>query len=963
MIAIRILHNHTSIFVLNILNALRFIVLIVLLLWFNPARIFGQGFPFLQHFDVEEFGGFQQVWDFAQDSSGILYIGNGSGILTFDGVRWKNHHIPNATHVMSLLQAQDGTIYYGSENEIGFLSRDSLHQLVPRSLKDHLNEQVYIGDVYRIHELKGVLYFETKQGFIVKERKNLRHIPIQQGVISSLVVNDDLYFQAENGMVFRYKESGIEQTGIKVDSEMDFISHLAIDGDKISLISRENGFIKKLGTSQEYLSLGRTFNKEILKKNEFAIASMDSGIYIIKDHAISQQYKAHENEEGLRNQITYNVYADKEDNLWVATYDGITKISQTIPIRFFRENAGIDTEIIDLAQHNDQVYIAGFSGLFRTDSDQNELTFTTIDEVIRFDLFSMGDYLLAAGLDGVSIFKEGVVMKTIFSSTSRAVVAIEKPNSMAVYIAGSSALIEMIFDKDFNRLLSTKELHSGLVTQLKVHEENIWFKDYTQGLFRVSLDDYSKKNYALSDITASETEWIGNIDKQIHVGTQNGLRFYSASLDSFISVSGYPKDVTTKQVFRFQETADGNVWVVNDRKLKKIDLSGNTSAAQHRLFNLLDAQNTIYALLEVDETLWLGTKDGITIIEDPDWKSTADFSTNITNAYLNTDSLIYGGFGNQNSTLEIPYSKNELRFTYAASSFIDPQKNTFSYKLEGFDERWSEWSTETQKDYTNIPEGEYIFQVRSRNVFGNEGAMDTYGFEILPPWYRTWWAYLLYLIVGNSILYSAYKIRVNQLLRVERMRTKIASDLHDEVSATLTGISYFAEAVKTDANAERKTHFINLISESAGDAKEKITDIVWSITPENDNWSLFLAKCRRYASDLLESKGVKYELKITTEIEGKLTMNARQHLWMMFKEILTNAVRHSKAKRVDVIMDTDQHLFRIIIQDDGIGFNKEKETFGNGLTNIEKRGAEIKAKVSVESEEGMGTRWRIEYPL
>ena len=204
---------------------------------------------------------------------------------------------------------------------------------------------------------------------------------------------------------------------------------------------------------------------------------------------------------------------------------------------------------------------------------------------------------------------------------------------------------------------------------------------------------------------------------------------------------------------------------------------------------------------------------------------------------------------------------------------------------------------------------------------------------------------------------------MNQLLKVERIRTKIASDLHDEVSATLTGISYFAEAVKTNLDVGKKEHFMNLITESAGEAKDKISDIVWSISPENDDWVIFLSKCRRFASDLVESRALEYDFKIAEYINGQLDMNVRQHLWMIFKEMITNAVRHSNATRVDVIIDSEHGVFKMIVQDNGDGFDISSKVFGNGLNNIKRRAERIKAEVELDSELKIGTRWKLEVQL
>lgn len=135
-----------------------------------------------------------------------------------------------------------------------------------------------------------------------------------------------------------------------------------------------------------------------------------------------------------------------------------------------------------------------------------------------------------------------------------------------------------------------------------------------------------------------------------------------------------------------------------------------------------------------------------------------------------------------------------------------------------------------------------------------------------------------------------------------------------------------------------------MIAESAGEAKEKITDIVWSITPENDNWELLLAKCRRYASDLFESKAIEYDLNIANSIEGKIDMNLRQHIWMIYKELITNAVRHAQATKIRVEMKQENDHFLLSVTDDGLGFDTTQDFEGNGLKNIKRRSDKIKVR-------------------
>lgn len=278
--------------------------------------------------------------------------------------------------------------------------------------------------------------------------------------------------------------------------------------------------------------------------------------------------------------------------------------------------------------------------------------------------------------------------------------------------------------------------------------------------------------------------------------------------------------------------------------------------------------------------------------------------------------------------------------------------------LEGFDSDWSEWTTETTKDYTNIPEGNYTFKVRARNIHNKISRAGTFDFTVLPPWYRTFWAYGIYLFIIGGMLYGAHKVRVNRIFREQRIRNRIASDLHDDVSATLSSITYFAQAIRQMKSGEQTERFVELISESAAEAKEKITDIIWSIDPENDDWVNLLSKCRRFASDLLESKNMDYELDIDSDIDHPLDLVLRQHLWLIFKEMVVNAARHSDAQKVEVRLGMQDNILRLVVQDNGAGIEGElAKKSGHGIKNIQKRAKEIGAKLQLETDPEVGTRW------
>jgi len=362
--------------------------------------------------------------------------------------------------------------------------------------------------------------------------------------------------------------------------------------------------------------------------------------------------------------------------------------------------------------------------------------------------------------------------------------------------------------------------------------------------------------------------------------------------------------------------------------------------------------------------VWFGGSDGVIHYE---FERMADYNpmvhAGIREVYIGTDSLVVDFLGKMESlqsNYTFGYEHNQFRFTAALPSFDYPDANRFQFRLQNFDEDWSAWTDETHKDYTNVPEGNYTFQLRARDVYGNEYESAGFVFTVLPPWYRTWWAYLLYLFTISGILYTVHKIRVERIIEVQRIRNRIASDLHDEISATLSSISFFAEAIhqKKERNEEKEKRFIELISKSAGEAKENMSDIIWSINPANDDWKALLAKCRRFASDMFESRDIEYNLDIAEDIPKRIDIELRQNIWLIFKEMVTNTARHSGAAHANISLRYKDNAIHMEVADDGEGFNPEEVKQGNGIKNINKRAENIGAQLDVKSNVN-GTVWKL----
>lgn len=219
---------------------------------------------------------------------------------------------------------------------------------------------------------------------------------------------------------------------------------------------------------------------------------------------------------------------------------------------------------------------------------------------------------------------------------------------------------------------------------------------------------------------------------------------------------------------------------------------------------------------------------------------------------------------------------------------------------------------------------------------------------------------LIILFIILLAFYVLYRYKIHYLFQQVQSRNRIARDLHDDLSGTLSSISFFSEAAKrVYPSTDGSEKYLQMIDKSAVEAKEKINDIIWAINPENDDWSSFLNKCKRYAADSLDSKGIEYELTFSENFNKPVSLELRQNLWLIFKEIINNLVRHSHAKNSKIEFRQVDKTIYLKVQDDGVGFDVNKETDRHGLKNIRHRAAQIHAELKLESSE-KGTAWMFE---
>ena len=287
--------------------------------------------------------------------------------------------------------------------------------------------------------------------------------------------------------------------------------------------------------------------------------------------------------------------------------------------------------------------------------------------------------------------------------------------------------------------------------------------------------------------------------------------------------------------------------------------------------------------------------------------------------------------------------------------------------LEGFNADWvyTDASNRTAI-YTHIDPGEYVFRVKGSNSDGvwNE-TVASIRIIITPPWWQAWWFKTIAVltiagIFGSSVRYITIQ-RYKRRLALEKERTRISNDMHDEVGSSLTKISILSELAKQKAKDPKLKSDVEKISESASEVVDNISEILWAINPQNDTLDNLLAYIREYAAETLELKNIDYKIELPDDIPHlPISAETRRNIFLVIKESLNNTIKYADANRVDIKVIFSERKLEITVKDDGKGFNAENtRRFGNGLLNMKKRMEDIGGEFVLNSKIGSGTETRL----
>jgi two-component sensor histidine kinase len=334
----------------------------------------------------------------------------------------------------------------------------------------------------------------------------------------------------------------------------------------------------------------------------------------------------------------------------------------------------------------------------------------------------------------------------------------------------------------------------------------------------------------------------------------------------------------------------------------------------------------------------------------------------IFNRSLSVDSLFEKG-----NNIHLNYSQNYITIQFASIRNNMNEEPDYFYMLEGADKDWVKSNSSQEAVYNYLPGGNYTFKVKYISPDGVPSKnITSFSIYIKPPFYQAWWFYLFVVTIVSSVIYFLYRQRINKLLAVEKVRTRVARDLHDDMGSVLSTINILSTMAKTKVVEDpvKTSEYIGKISDNSQRMMEAMDDIVWSIKPANDSMQKITARMREFATGLMEAKDIDLNFEVDEKVnEVKLNMEARRDFFLIFKEAVNNVAKYSRCSKCSIHIALHQHRLLMDVQDNGVGFDVNKADSGNGLSNMQKRAEALKGRVQVQSKPGEGTQVTLNMPV
>lgn len=820
-------------------------ILLLTILTISFSNSFSQDLaPAMVNYSTRDYGKEYnpEIYCATQDHRGIMYFGSGNGVLEFDGKFWQHIKVQAGSYVRSIGVDSTGRVYVGTMGDFGYLEAMSNGQVEYHSLFDDIPvDDNYFSEIWSIQSTASKVYFQAQGVFfelnLDTDKINAVYPTETSSFHTSFMVDGVFHLRAREIGIVQYINGDLKRLkGTENVRGLGVFGVHKLKDDSLLIVTQEIGLWKYKNKSFRQLpdnneltlnSLG-IFGSIQLSDGNLALWTFTSGIYIINEKGDVLNHFDKNN--GLASNDVKSVFQDQDQNLWICTGNGMTAIDYYSPLSYYSSMHGIDGSVQAICRFKGDLYLGTSNGLFRQ-SDAASKTFQNTgfinSQIWGFE--TIEEKLLVATSQGIYETSSGdnFILKTNTQESANKLLYLK--DKELIISAGSFGI------QVYSKTMKEEYSYDGSFTSVLGIEEDpnnpnvVWVGTAANGVYRLDLRGDKFKVDMFGDFEGL----LDNLGKPMVF--KDSLIFGSKEgLDYFIDEEVMKAQLTPEEqedpmnymgMFQSQSfhglSTDGQFLFLASNESRDWFSEDNYSLAYYdketkefieKPFVGIDYGRINEFYLESNGVLWVGTVDGLIRYEENAIKQyDSSIDVLVRKVTIGTDSVLFNGSfsvdgkmvtnqpNDQISVLN--YENNDVAFSFSAPSFNGSHPLEFSCVLEGYNPAWSKWSDRTEANFTNLGEGDYVFKVKAKSIYGVESEVSSYEFSISPPWYRTTLAYILYgfaLIASFFIGFRIFSARLKKkniwLEGVVEERTKEISEknevLHEQKKEIEDSINY-----------------------------------------------------------------------------------------------------------------------------------------------------------------------------
>jgi hypothetical protein len=750
------------------------------------------GQPLITNLTAKQYHAHPNNYDAIQDDDGNLYIGNLWCVMQFDGTLWRKIYLPHGASCTALSRSEDGTIYVGGRNTIGYLRTDSIGRKRFVSLLETLPEnQRKFNEVWRIASSKEGTFFSSFESLFFLKKGANKLIRIHPHPYYVYQVLNRTYITERSGLYF-FEDNQIQKVPHSEYFNDKFINGITHLGNKLLISTSEEGLVLFDGHTverwdSELNDVLRSFNPTKIENiaNKYIVTSTELNGVIITDTGGNILYHFNKS-NGLASNTISGFLIDRNDILWLTSYNGISFIPLFKQVSYIGHHAGVTGLAYSSAVYNNRLYLATSEGLFwkQLVPYTPQAKFQRVSEIHGL-VWSLKviDNKLFCGQAISAIVIENDKLQPIYHEGTWMFHATKDRNRILMGTYSGLHIIEKI-----NGVWSHRKKIAGFNESARCFTTDklgdIWVSRDNRGIYKLRIDPQTDSVNQLKIFTVEDEIPIKNgntvtaFNEEIFITTEKGVYHYDYQQEKvvpFTPLNSLLVSMGSTALKKIIPENNDQVWIINQAggiakfgiTPTRVKLLQSTELLRGNLVS--DFEH----LEPTGKVTIVGTLEGFALYRQNESHMEGEgLRATVSRIESGEKLLLDGDTRLKQLSHAIPYSDNSLRFTFASNSYQDLNSNQFQYYLEGFpsEKGWSPTTSLPYKEYTNLNPGKYTLHLRTINFENKVSPETTLTFTILPPWYMTWWAYMLYVIA--FVFFNLFVAReIRKKIEKEKKRT------------------------------------------------------------------------------------------------------------------------------------------------------------------------------------------------